>query len=270
MFSVCAMFYGDYPALANRLLLSLEQHDYVQDFRFGLNQVSDDTRKCIEDWAVRKMSRHPVYLYEDSKGTNLGKYPLMRAMLRDRPLGRDIMWFDDDSYLDACVTVDWWLKVRELLESFTQVGALHRITQQGKQHNAIRQQSWFNDKPVHERHTYLFATGGWWAANSAFLLEWDYPFPALYHNGGDSILGELIRQQDKKIYNFAEGIQCHCESCQRRGIAQDKSVVHINVGGRAGRRGIGVTGENYVWRDGNPQPALQHQRFELKVCRYAV
>ena len=84
------------------------------------------------------------------------------------------------------------------------------------------------------------------------------------------IINIKFRSWSISTYNFAEGIQCHCESCQRRGIAQDKPVVHINVGGRAGRRGIGVTGENYVWRDGNPQPSLQHQRFELKVCRYAV
>jgi hypothetical protein len=270
MFSVCAMFYGDYPDLAERLLGSLEQSAYVQDFRFGLNQISDATRECIDAWAVRHMSRQPIYLYEDSKGTNLGKYPLMRAMFKDRPVGQNIMWFDDDSYLDACVTTGWWQHVKELLQEFTQVGALHRIQQRNKQHTVISQQDWFTGKPINDKHAYLFATGGWWAADSDFLLKWSYPFPALFHNGGDSILGELLRQQDKKLYNFADGVQCHCESCQRKGVVYDKPVVHINVGGRRGRRGIGVTGENYIWSDGNPRPSLEHQRFEMRVCRYGV
>lgn len=270
MFSVCATLYGAYPQLARRLLNSLENHAFVQDFRLGLNAVCDETRAVVVAWALQQMHRCPVYLYEEDMGINLGKYPLMRQMLRDRSPADKIMWFDDDSYLDPAAGANWWRKVAERSHGLTQLGVPHYIPQRGRQHEVIPLQPWYNHKPVDARHRYRFATGGWWVADTAFLLRWNYPFPALYHNGGDSILGELIRQQGSSVAAFPEGTQCHCESCAMRGLQTGIPVVHVNVGGRNGRRGIGGQNERYVWADGNPKPSLVHQDFDLRIHRYEV
>lgn len=270
MFSVCAVLYGDHPQLARRLLNSLESHAYVQDFRLGLNAVCDETKEVVVAWALQQMHRCPVYTYEEDMGLNLGKYPLMRQMFRDRTPADKIMWFDDDSYLDHTTGVPWWHRIAEHSRGILQLGVPHYIQQRGRQHEVIVRQPWYNNKPVDAKHRYRFATGGWWVADTAFLLQWNYPFPALYHNGGDSILGELIRQQNGSLIHAIEEAQCHCESCAMRGLRTGVPVVHINVGGRKGRRGIGVQNERYVWADGNTKPPLTHQDFDLRISRYEV
>ena len=264
------MFYGDYPEIAKRLLDSLDVHDCVKDFRFGLNQVGTSTRDYIHNWAFRHFRDKPVYCYEESSGSNLGKYPILRQMLRDRPLADRVMWFDDDSYVDPAAGANWWRIAADVSNKKIQVGAVHFIMQRNRQHEVIVKQPWFTGKSINKRHRFEFVTGGWWIANSEFLLKWDYPFPALYHNGGDSILGELIRQQNGKLINFSKGIQCHCENCVGSGNHKGKPVVHINTGGRKGRRGLGVRDERYVWEDGNSFPALSHQNFNMTVSRYEI
>lgn len=271
MFSVCAIFYGDYPKLASRLLDSLTVSGNVADFRFGLNSVSQATKDLVQVWALQKMHKTPVYVYEESTGANVGKYPLMRTMLKDAySPAAQIMWFDDDSYVDVSAGLAWWDAVAIASKSKTQLGALHYIIQRNKQHEVIVQQPWYTKKIVNSRHRFYFATGGWWVVKTDFLLKWDYPFLALHHNGGDSILGELIRQQGGSLQHYGQGIKCHCEGCVRRHDPKQTAVVHINVGGRAGRRGIGKTGERYIWADGNPEPDLQHQTFDLRILRYAI
>ena len=272
MFSVCAIFYGDYPVLADRLLKSLIKSNNVVDFRFGLNAVSQATKDLVQNWALQKMHSTPVYIYEAEDNGNLGKYPLMRAMFKDsyKP-AKKIMWFDDDSYVADEAGVAWWDAVAVLAtQNKTQIGSLHYMMQRGYQYKAIQQQPWYTNKVVNSKHRFYFATGGWWVADTDFLLKWDYPFPALYHNGGDSILGELIRQQNGTLYHYSLGLKCHCESCVKRHKPAQKDVVHINVGGRAGRRGLGRTSENYIWSDGSLAPSLAHQNFNLRILRYAL
>lgn len=269
MFSVCALFYGNYPDLAIRLLSSLQHTDLVDDFRLGLNEVCAETFEIVNAWAARQANKGtPVRIFVEPENKNVGKYPLMRNMLGLFPTSKKIMWFDDDSYLDEEVTAAWWHAVAEKSEQATQIGAIHRIRQRGVQWKMIPLQPWYTGLPVSQKHLYTFATGGWWVADASFLLKWDYPFPELYHNGGDSILGELIRQQCGTILPFKEGLQCHCEACAKLGPYTGRPVVHINVGGRAGRRGIGKKNENYVWSTGNCDRS--HQVLALKVLTYGI
>lgn len=270
MFSVCTILYGDYFHLAEKLLSSLERNAHVKDFRIGLNAVCERTVDYVHGWAANNMAAQPIFLFQEEVNSNVGKYPLMRQMFRFPEIGKQIMWFDDDSYLDAAAGTAWWDGAKNCVKRHTQVGAVHTIMQRGKQFEAIAQQPWYNHKPVNSRHRFRFATGGWWTAKSEFLAAWDYPFLDIHHNGGDSILGELIRQRNGSIGSYAGGMQCHCESCSRKGISYGKPVVHINVGGRAGRRGIGVKGEKYVWSNGLTSQPATHQNFNLKVYRYEV
>jgi len=268
MFSVCAVLYGDHLPLARKLLESLRVNAHVANIRLGLNSVSNQTRNYIHDWATDQMRAQPVFVFEPTDNQNIGKYPLMRQMFRYGELADRIMWFDDDSYVDSVAGVKWWQKANKDSANQIQMGAIHIIMQRKQQHAVIAKQPWYTGKPINARHRFRFATGGWWIGDTKFLTKWDYPFADLYHNGGDSILGELLRQQGKTPIAFRGGMQCHCESCMRKTVQPNQPVVHINVGGRKGRRGIGVRDENYVWTDGNLHPSREHQNFELKVYRY--
>lgn len=255
--SVCVLLYGPYPQLAERLLASIEDsnppHKLLADIRIGVNAVCSDTRKLVWDFAGNKMLHVPVYVYD--AGYNVGKYPLMRRMFYDpaRPVAERIMWFDDDSYLTTAGPA-WWRQVNQLAERHVLVGQTWTIRQRGRQYLGIQAQPWYTGKPVSESHKFFFCTGGWWVADSGFLKRWDYPFLELYHNGGDSILGELVRQQGGKIAKFDSGLV-------------------INEGGRKSRRGIAVAlrEEVYPWQnyaDGQG-PDLSKHDFNCTIHTFA-
>jgi hypothetical protein len=271
MFTVCVLFYGDYLDLAKRVLNSLENHWRVKDIRLGLNAVSSETYKFAHMWAEKISVKTPVSVYQESSNKNVGKYPLMKRMFHNIE-SPHIMWFDDDSWLENSSEI-WWYAVHKYAELHAVVGSVHRIKQRNKQYLAIEHQPWYAKKPVQPDHVYRFATGGWWVLNSAVARNWDYPFSALHHNGGDSILGELTRQQDLSIGQVTPDLaKCHCEACSRVKPKQRdfdiQSLVHINVGGRAGRRGIGIQNEKYVFADGKANPDLLHQNFSTSITKY--
>lgn len=256
--------------LAEKLLHSITLNEHVQDIRLGLNGVSRATELFVKAWAYEQMLNQPVYLYQPTDNANIGKYPLMRQMFKDRVLANKIMWFDDDSYVDPVAGSTWWDSALAVSNKQVQIGSVHFIMQRGRQHEVIIKQPWYKGQLVNSRHRFKFITGGWWIADSAFIAKWDYPFKELYHNGGDSILGELLRQQGIQPGTFPNGVQCHCEACKGKGVVLNRPVVHINVGGRKGRRGLGVSDEKYIWSDGNSSPSLSHQNFDLRVIRYEL
>ena len=247
---------------------SINHFEYVADIRLGLNAVSKESRDYITSWANTVSAFKPVYVFEELNNANVGKYPLMRQMFRYVPLADYVMWFDDDAFFGVDVSTEWWERVATQVQLNSQIGAIHSIQQRNRQFEAIPLQPWYNGKVLGSKHRYRFATGGWWAGDSKFIIEHDYPFKALFHNGGDSILGELISQQNAKLDRF-ELARCHCESCSKK-PSKLKGVVNINVGGRAGRRGLGVTGEKYVWANGVDDGSHPHQNFELKVTTYGI
>jgi hypothetical protein len=273
MFSVCVVTYGDYPDLISRVLASLKQHfhGHIKDIRIGLNAVSEDSFDCVMRWSG-SLRHCPVYVYQEVDNENVGKYPLMRRMFSEEPAVFDtsefIMWLDDDSYFDG-VTDNWWNEVYRSLRINMVVGLRHYISARGNQAVGIAEQPWYTGKEIPKRHRFEFATGAWWAARSSFIKMWDYPFPEVYHNGGDSILGELCRQQDASIGDFKEGAQCHARCCYK---GTDRgNVVHVNVGGREGRRGMGKKSseEVYPWHFHGEKPqSYEAHNFDLKVFQF--
>lgn len=268
MISVNVLLYGDFPKFAKRVLSSIRGYKpgVVQDIRVGINKVCSETR----DWLFESFAPGqpvPCYVYEPSH--NVGKYPLMRRMFyEERTLAPLTMWLDDDSWLDKFIAQDWWEEVQRSMVTATMTGAIHIIRQRGRQFEGVMAQPWYNQEPVGPKHTFRFATGAWWVAKSDFLTEHDYPFPDIYHNGGDSMLGELLRQQHGILKPFSRCF-CHCESCSRKKRPDPAGVVHINEGGRKGRRGIGVVGEHYVWQNGPPEhPDLSRHNFSCQIHRF--
>lgn len=260
-FSVNVLLYGDHPNLATRCLQSLTQLnvlDAVAEFRIGLNGVSWSTRKAAVDFAIKVKTR--CHVYEPLDAQNVGKYPLMRRMFYDpaRPVTADnVMWFDDDSYFlpdhTGTLPVDlWWGQITDLLKAYAVVGSLYTpgYTWTPVERTAIAVQAWFAGVPTHEKP--LFATGGWWAARREFLTAWDYPFREIRHNGGDTILGELCRQQGA------------VDPANRLGSY--KSLVKINADGngnesKAKRRGI-TTPRPFLYL---PPYSYAHHDFEVRV-----
>jgi hypothetical protein len=277
VFSVCALTYGDHPKLIERLLRSLRSSGaapFLQDLRIGFNAVSPQTRELVFEQLGNQWLETPCYVYEPEQGDNVGKYPLMRRMFYDpvRPLADRVMWFDDDSHLDESAGPAWWRQTVRFAAETLIGGAIHKLQQRRRQYLGIPQQPWYSGMPLGPEHTFRFVTGGWWVGRTEFLTRWDYPFPEVFHNGGDSILGELVRQQSGLLKRYPL-LRCHCESCQRHRTARS-DVVHINVGGRKGRRGLGKRNEVYPWQNyparNYPEQVsdTSHQQFSVRVHRF--
>jgi len=255
-FSVNALFYGDHPDLAARLLKSLlatADWSLVDDVRFACNECCDKTRQYV--YAVASSLPVRSLVYGEKDGRNVGKYPLMRRMLYeqgDRALrSTHVMWFDDDTYLTG--DRSWWKTVWDLAQQHTLLGSTYSIRQRGNQHVAIRKQPWFTGKPVGANHRYWFCTGGWWVAEREVLTRWNYPWPELHHNGGDSVLGELCRQQGYSIHKFNEGVAINADE--------------QGVESAAKRRGMET---RWIWQnytDGQV-PDLSHHDFECVVASF--
>lgn len=234
-FTVCALFYGDYPQLAERCLYSMLQpaaYKYVREYRLGLNAVSLQTEATIrQQLAGAPAHRPPAYLYKTQ--VNVCKYPLMRRMFYAEPAIQTprVMWFDDDSAI-AEPSDSWWQRVAQVALQHTLIGSVYRMDM-GAAGDAIRRQSWYTARPFRRRkrgaiakNVYSFVTGGWWCLDFQFACQHDYPFPGLIHNGGDRILGELVYQQHGTMQEFRDGLLINADAdgkesaAARRGVSQ--------------------------------------------------
>lgn len=230
--TVCVLVYGDHPELARRCLSSIldgADYDVIADVRVGLNAVSPAVAAYVHRAGFRARGEGCRDFYTFTPSHNVGKYPLMRRMLysgRVRKPDDLVMWFDDDSFLDGGSLADltWWKKVRDRMDLHDVIGSIYGLTPpryRPGQKEGIKAQPWYAGKPLDP--TPPFATGGWWVARWGLLKQWDYPFKALHHNGGDSILGELCRQQGLRLGQFKEGVAINWDGgesrAERRGIS---------------------------------------------------
>lgn len=223
-FSVNVLAFGDYPDLARRCfggVFGSRPWGVVDEVRVALNRACTETRDALAAALEVPGRTAPVVVFTvDQPG--VGKYPIMRRMLYSLPVRSDrVMWFDDDSYVrDA--TPAWWERVHALALAHTMLGSRWFMTLRGSQWQAIQDQPWYTGQPKPPQ--VAFRTGGWWTADPHFLRRWDYPFPELYHRGGDVILGELCRQQHARVLQFNEGVSINAwpgdveSSSPRRGI----------------------------------------------------
>lgn len=231
MFSVNALVYGKHPDLAERCVGSIHRSldpALVAEVRVGMNAACPETRDVV--LGMQAACPVPFYVYEEVTGANVMKYPLMRRMLYDpvhsipHPRVDKVMWFDDDS----CVVNGNGFFARAAA-AFAAGGsplmgapyhAGYRWTD--TERAAFAAQPWFTGQPLSPMP--LFITGGWWVADLEFLAKWDYPFRELRHNGGDVLLGEVLRQQGRKPHEFRAGVainadaMCRESSAKRRGL----------------------------------------------------
>jgi hypothetical protein len=204
---VCVLFYGadDYCfQLAQRVLNEpLRQLARLNvEFRFGMNAVGDATRQFVEAAAAEHFNGAELFC----SAQNIYKYPIMRRMFYEKPLRAPVtMWFDDNSYLNPAVDVQqWYERITKQLSNCSVIGSVYTQGLVGGQADWIRAQPWFNSRPPGPYVKY--PVGGWWAAQTAVLQQFDWPVPEIKHYGGDVMLGELCKQQDLLLCHFRDDV----------------------------------------------------------------
>lgn len=193
-FDVYALCYGDYFDLAKQCLESIA----LLRPTVGLNQVCQGTRDLVDQLGLPGI---------DSQ-ENIHKYPMMRRLFSRGPRRKYTMWFDDDSYLKEAVAANprnWLFDIREQFRVSDMLGMMYQIRFNGQQREWLQQQPWHRGKDK-ARSFISFCTGGWWVIRTEILEQFNYPWSDLDHNGGDTMLGELLSQQGLLMTNFSRGV----------------------------------------------------------------
>ncbi len=236
-FTVCVLLYGDFPHLARRILDSLYRPEWLDQFelRVACNAVCDETAQIVRDYTRgwgRKEMLDPDNLFIST--VNAWKYPMMRRMFYDRPLTTPyVMWFDDDSYIKADASNNWFRHVARNMRDADMLGAKYVTRMCGNQHLWVRSRPWYADKPVEYRSQMTFVVGCWWVARTELVSKWDYPEQDIKHFGGDAVLGELCRQQGYKLKQFTDGVAIGADAAGKQLAAErrhSKAVRWIPVG----------------------------------------
>ena len=235
----------------------------IVDVRIGLNDVSPATDRYVRHWAEELHARCGVSTILYTPDRNAMKYPVMRRMFFDRlrPPGRLLMWFDDDSYLTHPDPA-WWGRVRTACDGVSLVGATGwRMPVRGRRGAWARHQAWSVDgspppPPGGGKYgmtpCFQFAAGGWWVLRRGVAWRFDYPFRGLRHCGGDTALGELIRQRRLPTRHFTGGVAINAD-------ADGRAFASARRGYREPDAGTDF--------DPNQPPDDSHQYFE---CRREV
>jgi hypothetical protein len=202
---VCALLYGSdehCESLAARLLntefLTLGKH---ADLRIGLNAVSAATRQIVSG-VVEKIPGSVVIDCPE----NIYKYPMMRRLFDERPIGAPLtMWFDDDSCIVPGTNIDTWLsRVTKQLQIYSVIGSVYLHGYTGGQKNWIKTQDWYAG--VEPAHCIQYVAGGWWAAQTNVLKILNWPSGGLKNRGGDVMLCEALRQHNFLIGHFRDNL----------------------------------------------------------------
>lgn len=204
---VCVLFYGsdDYcfnlaQRVLNEPMRQLAKFDI--DFRFGLNAVGEQTKQFVRRQAALFFKNAAILESQQ----NLLKYPTMRKLLYARDVTAPfVIWFDDDSCLAPDVVADtWFSRLSAQMSACDVAGSVRRSRLPDDQRQWIADQRWYRGKPF---LPYIsFVSGGWWAARTALIREFDWPPAELRQKGGDVALGELCRQQELAVAHFRDGV----------------------------------------------------------------
>ena len=130
-----------------------------------------------------------------ARNANRLKYPVMRDMYAQ--VGDHwTLWVDDDVMLPA--PQGWWQRLCGIMaRGVDYVGAQYHCNYAGHQQEFIKTRPWYrglppvikNGKPV-----FVFHLGAFHALSRRARVAMDWPDPLLKHRGGDTMLGEAVRQ----------------------------------------------------------------------------
>lgn len=225
-FTVCVLLYGDHPQLAERVLRSLSRNAWRDKFqlRIGRNNLSRESLQVARNFGT---NTHSDTIYYDGEAP-FYKYPLMRIMLHKPAITTPYtMWFDDDSWVAADAPDDWFEQIERhiVANDLHVIGAPYFLKLRGNQHQWIEDQPWYTGKPVGVNHRVNFITGGWLTLRTELVQKFDWPPPAILHNGGDVMLGALCAQQNLRMGKFTNAVCINadqtgvCSTAVRRGAS---------------------------------------------------
>jgi hypothetical protein len=223
--TIYGLLYGSDHRLHTRFLQSLYRFAPFDEvvFHFWCNTVCKQTQDLLRRY-VRDGMPATYYFSEE----NVKKYKLMRDLFHHtaQPDTPWIVWFDDDSYIDKG---DWWSKTKAHItktgDDCYYMGQPWYVHHLPGQWDFIRAASWFKNKPPElcptrnkkvKKPGITFAQGAYWWLRTDIMTMLDWPDPRLNHNGGDTLLGEAIRQQGLPLTKFHYGVAIN--KAKRRGF----------------------------------------------------
>ncbi len=223
---IFCLLYGDYPRLHRRLLAGLQ------------SSLPKETN--VTCWLNQATINFPCdYEFVHSE-INVPKYIAMRKMWQDKlNLNHKwFVWFDDDTKI---IDPDWFNKTINQINHFEKedisyVGQLWISPYLQGQEDFIKESSWYREKPLRIINGFpssRFAQGAYWWIRKDVVVALDWPDSRLEHNGGDSLLGEAIYQNDIPFHKLPKGcFGVKPNRAVRRGLDQipagctDKIIIH--------------------------------------------
>jgi hypothetical protein len=217
---ICCLLYGDHHELHSKFLNKL--YSSVPDdvhVIFWCNEICQETLDLLLSFP--KSGKRQIFY-----SPNVGKYQAMKIMFRNLYTYFDhkkwVVWFDDDSIVEHD---DWLFKTASYIDSLDD-----RVVCIGKslfsrflpgQEQFIRASSWYTGRPP----KFLdglpgadFTLGAYWCGKVSFLKEINWPDSRLNHNGGDTLLGAAVWQQNKHLHDYTYGVNVN--SAPRRGFQE--------------------------------------------------
>lgn len=237
--TIYALLYGDDYKLHMRLLRSLEKH--VPNDRVNINLWCNTVCNKTIDYIV-EMDKFPSGFAGDIdvefSRENVPKYKVMRRMFHELWIPKTpwIIWFDDDSYIDK---PDWWKKTKAKIESTPKLrymGQPWYVHHLPGQWEFIQTAEWYKDRspemcptrsPKIKKPGITFAQGAYWWLRTDVMKEIDWPDPRLSHNGGDTLLGEAVRQQGHPFTKFHYGVAVN--KAKRRGLSESPAGSKVDT-----------------------------------------
>lgn len=253
LITACVLLFRNYPYPQRRCLQSLHamiarSPGIFSSVRIGMNEVPPQAP--VRDEVTRLSRAVPVVLYDSP--VNRAKYPVMRRMFYDtqNPITTDyVLWFDDDSYVTTVQPRPEQALAAALRGDPCFVGRKYQIRLTPHQCEMVMRQPWYAPNRI-AFPVVTFNTGGLWAGPMAFLRRWDYPWPELYHNGGDVMLGAMIAAQACPSKRLPVGFHVNADESGADSTAK--------------RRGLSTPP---LWSSPTVVHDLLHQNFELKGTR---
>ena len=203
------LLYGHYAELAQRCIESVRRFVPRDEYllRIGLNACCRETLQYVDSVSQDL----PIDLIVRSH-RNIHKYPMMRKLFWDKPIETEwVVWFDDDTYI---LSDAWWKGVWQRLkdEPAEALGQLWWWIFLPGEWEFIQKRPWFRGRPPENGRrspspAARFMTGSYWVMKTECIRALDWPDPQLVAQGGDTLLGAAIWQQQWRQIHFDAGIK---------------------------------------------------------------
>jgi hypothetical protein len=226
--TIYCLLFGAHVKLHKRLLVSLLRGlpKDVARVVIWCNQVGQPTVDYI---TTLGSSVEVVFCTE-----NMPKYKVMRRLFTGEHVGIPapttewVVWFDDDSHITTDI---WWHRTLAFIkkkknDNICYIGQPWYVHYLDGQWDFVKESEWFDGRPAQKFPTkgrarkpgVRFVQGAYWWLRTDVLQQLDWPDPRLNHNGGDTLLGEAIRQQNLPLHDFQFGVKIN--NGKRRGYSE--------------------------------------------------